>query len=71
MLFTSPLPHSKCQEAYGVLFAFVCSVPEVHPMFPALGFARACTDCVDTALSLLQLSFFIWTLLFIAEYIPI
>lgn len=51
MLFTSPLPHSKCQEPYGVIFAFVHSVPEVHPMFPALSFAHACTDCVDTALS--------------------
>lgn len=41
-----------------VYFAFVCSVREVHPTFPALGFARACTDCVDTALSLFQLNFF-------------
>lgn len=66
MLFTSPLPHSKWQEVYGVYFAFVRSVGEVHPTFPVLGFARACTDCVDTVLSLSQLSFFIWTLLFIA-----
>lgn len=31
-----------------------------------LSFAHVYTDCVDTALSLFQLSFFIWTLLFIA-----
>jgi len=49
-----------------VCFAFTRSVREVHPTSPALGFARVCTDCVDTALSSSQLSFFIWTLLFIA-----
>lgn len=66
MLFTSPLPHPKCQEGYGVYFAFVHNVRVVHAMFPALSFACARTDCVDTALSLSQLSFFIWSLLFIA-----
>lgn len=66
MLFTSPLPCSKSQEGYGVYFAFMCCVPEVHPTFPAFAFACACTGCVDTALALFQLNFFIWTLLFIA-----
>lgn len=56
MLFLSPLPRSKSQEGYGVYFAFMCCVPEVHPTFPALAFA--CTGCVDTALALAQLSFF-------------
>lgn len=41
-----------------VYFAFMCCVPEVHPTFPALAFACACTGCVDSALALSQLSFF-------------
>lgn len=60
MLFTSTLPHFKHQEGYEVYFASVHSVREVHAMIPALSHAR--TDCVDAALSLSQLSFFIQTL---------